>query len=529
MDYTKERLLEINDELIRRKSRERFSYFVDNVLNLNNDGTKKWDIQPFQFQVMNTVQDYPETLIELPRGHGKTELITLSYPIWKMIVNPNIKILLRSESVDLAANYLEAIKDILENNNMLKKLFGGDEETFISPKGSWSSEEIVIRQRTAIGLKDPTIAIAGLNKSKTGGHYNLIIDDDLVTDKNADSKTMMDQVIDFYRKTVPLQDVTDFQHVTIGTRYSYTDLYNYIEKHSEGVKIIKMRAVKGSIDSGDILFPKLFTKEKLRKIRADMGPYLFSCQYLNNPVDDETATFLHSWIEKMFQYKLGSYSNGWYKNLPRPLNIFILVDPAISQEERADFTSILVAGIDKKNHIYILRIVRDKMTLSEMIDLLFILYEQYNPVTVGVETGAFQKVIQYEIEKEMMTRQIPLPLQGYAFKTKKEVRIRALQPMFERGEIHCDPELENADNLEYELEKFPKGEHDDVIDTLASLIRPEIGFAPVDDYQPTINEIEDPTARYYKAMLDEMDFVGDIEETQTEYLIQKNSQIEQLL
>jgi len=51
-----------------------------------------------------------------------------------------------------------------------------------------------------------------------------------------------------------------------------------------------------------------------------------------------------------------------------------------------------------------------------------------------------------------------------------------LQPLFERGEIHCKRDIVNSDIMEFELTAFPKGEHEDIIDSLSSVMK--FAFAP---------------------------------------------------
>ncbi len=68
---------------------------------------------------------------------------------------------------------------------------------------------------------------AGLETSLTGLHFDIIIDDDLVNDKNTSTKEQIQKVIDVYNDSFNLLD-RGGTHVVVGTRWSNRDLYGHI-------------------------------------------------------------------------------------------------------------------------------------------------------------------------------------------------------------------------------------------------------------------------------------------------------------
>jgi len=95
LELTRENKVFLLEERMKRTALKSYPYFVDKILNAD----KRWDIQLFQFDLMKQVQAYPYLLALLPRGHGKSELITIGYAIWRLCVNPDIKILIRNNYV----------------------------------------------------------------------------------------------------------------------------------------------------------------------------------------------------------------------------------------------------------------------------------------------------------------------------------------------------------------------------------------------------------------------------------------------
>jgi len=116
--------------------------------------------------------DYPEAhrhLVRLmPREHGKTEAGTVVVPTWAALRDPNIRILLMSINADKAADKLSEIDEHVER---LAPVFGRDIITNNETQLQLDRDEI---------YEEPTIQAAGFKTGVTGGHYDVIIFDDVV-------------------------------------------------------------------------------------------------------------------------------------------------------------------------------------------------------------------------------------------------------------------------------------------------------------------------------------------------------------
>lgn len=159
--------------------------------------------------------------------------------------------------------------------------------------------------------------------------------------------------------------------------------------------------------------------------------------------------------------------------------VFSMVDPAVSQATKADYSTIITAGITQNNDWYILDIRRDKFTVGELINEMFEVNEEWSPVNMSIEVIGQAQGLLESIHNEEDLRSDFLPL--IEIKTRnnisKQQRIRSvLQPRFERRKIFIRDDLEHRDEFEEELLNFPKSRHDDIIDPLTDL--EDIGFAP---------------------------------------------------
>lgn len=206
-----------------RKNAERSRYirdlggFIVEVL-----GFEKVDISGIHKPIIGELERHESfVLMLLPRGSYKSTIATVSYPLWRLADNRNLRILIDSQTDHQSRKFLEGIKSHIERNERFRDIFGDWKNI-----PGWQSDSIVVANRDP-RLKDPTIQVGGVNKPVTGGHYDIIICDDLHDDKNSQSPEQCEKVINHWRTLFPILE-PDGQMIVIGTRWSPMDLYGFI-------------------------------------------------------------------------------------------------------------------------------------------------------------------------------------------------------------------------------------------------------------------------------------------------------------
>lgn len=158
-------------------------------------------------------------LICVPRGCLKSSIACVAYPIWLLINNPNLRILIDSELYTNSKNFLREIKAHLESPKF-ELLFG---EWKTDP---WNEAEIIIKQRNKF-FKEGSITVGGIGTTKVGQHYNVIIGDDYNSAANTSTKEGADKVINHYKMNTSILE-PEGTYVIIGTRYGANDTIGYI-------------------------------------------------------------------------------------------------------------------------------------------------------------------------------------------------------------------------------------------------------------------------------------------------------------
>lgn len=205
---------------------------------------------------------------------------------------------------------------------------------------------------------------------------------------------------------------------------------------------------------GSLFFPERLTQEFLDNARRSMGSFIFANQYKNEIIPDEEKKFRREWLR-------------YYKLLPEISYQFAFIDPAFAQHRHSDYTGVAVVYVDPDGIWYLRLAQHYKLTPTEIVNKTFELCEQFQLDCIGVEGVAYQEALIYLIAEEMNKRKKPIPLKGIMkLKHSKEARILGLVPRFEWGRILLAPGMTD---FEDELDSFPRGTHDDILDALASL------------------------------------------------------------
>lgn len=224
--------------------------------------------------------------------------------------------------------------------------------------------------------------------------------------------------------------------------------------------------------SGHSVFPERFPTPTIQSMREAMGSYVYSTQMLMKPVATQDQIFKPVWLK-------------YYTELPEELVLFGCVDPSSSRKKGSDYTVAMIIGLDAKKNWYIVDIVRDKLSPTERVDMVFNLYEKWNkrsqrPVYFIYEINGFQEVDRVNILNRMGEKGVYFQVkecENYA--KRKGDRISSLQPLYEAGKVYWPKRLmywsryhkrdiNVIEELRYEYEMFTPDltglKHDDMMD-----------------------------------------------------------------
>jgi phage terminase large subunit-like protein len=476
-------------------------FFLLVVLCSRKDIDRDW-----LFDRCREVQAEPNGYLDLwAREHFKSSIITFGLTIQDIISDPEITIGIFSINRPVAKKFLFQIKSELESNTALKELYPDvlwADPVKESPR--WSLDEGIIVKRKG-NPKEATLEANGLVDSlPTGRHYKIRVYDDIIDDKNVTNPDMILKSVQAWELSLNLGSTQiserygtyDIERY-IGTRYHFNDPYAEIMRR----KAAKVRCYPGTIDGKEDGEPVLWDREFIRLKRQKMGPYIFNCQILQNPVADKAQGFKKEWLRF------------WDGNNLNNLNFYIICDPASSKKKGSDYTVFWVIGVGSDRKKYQIDTARDRLNLKERTDMLFFLHEKYKPLRVGYEKYGMQSDIEHikGVQEQKNYRFDIVELGG---QVAKEDRIRGLIPDFENGNIYLLNKLAKVgyDGRAYDVVEqfindeymsFPVSLHDDLLDGLArindsdmKIEYPGEAYAYEDDYDDTTSDSRNDNTGY---------------------------------
>lgn len=399
--------------------------------------------------------DTTRALLVMPRGSYKTTFATKFFPIWLAIKNPDVRVLIVSNTDGNARQKVSEIRSMIQNHPVLNGLWPN-----IKPdKERWSDSSARIQRESA--WSEATFESAGVRTKLTGRHYDWIIEDDTVAPDLDDikeeivlpSREDINQAIGWHKLAGPLLvDAYKGGRLVVGTRWCYEDLIEHVEKKEETYAVFSRKAVENGVP-----LVQKFSMVALADIKINLGSYMFSTLYMNDPMRPDDMIFRPEWILEVAS-----------TDIPRDhpdIKWFITCDPAISEKDSACDTVIIRAG-HLDNRIYVDQCFDGKYTPQQTITRIIDLIELDEEKTkwVGIESVAYQKALALFCRDEMMRRGVIKPIKEIKSRINKDIRITAMQPFFERGQFLIRRGLKK---LVSQLVQYPHGRLLDCVDCLA--------------------------------------------------------------
>lgn len=414
-----------------------------------------------------------ESLVLMPRGFMKTTIGTIAYPLWCLARAPDEAILLLASTLDKAKMFLSEVKDHLESNVRLHELFP---DLRPHPRGPWQSDRIRISGRMA-PRKETSITAMSLEQGRAGGHYDRIICDDLHDEVNSSTADLCQGVIGKYATLRPLLVPGRGEIRVTGTRWHGADLYGWMLEQNELNAVrekpprVRVRAMSLYREDGSPSWPEVFGPGEIEKLKAESDPEFFASQYLNDPYMGSHAIFRKADIERAMVS---------LEEIPKELVYFAACDPGFAQNKWNDFSAIVVWGVYHTKHAFVVDIFNERVETAGLIDAMYGMYGRWKWTTLSVEATSTQLVMDYAMREAQKERGFmpwrPLHRGGGHSALRGKQRIRRLEPLLRNGTLKFSKNCPNIGILVRQLQDYPKGAHDDVIDALADF--PEISWAP---------------------------------------------------
>ena len=163
-------------------------------------------------------------LINVPPEHAKSTTITVNYATYLIAMNPNVRIVIVSQTQTRAKEFLYSIKQRLTEEPWAKmQQVYGPAEGYKATSDQWTDHRIYLERES--GEKDPTVQALGIRQQIYGARADVIIIDDAVGTTNAHE---WEKQMDWLQKMAIPRLGKNGKLIIVGTRVASNDLYREI-------------------------------------------------------------------------------------------------------------------------------------------------------------------------------------------------------------------------------------------------------------------------------------------------------------
>ncbi len=391
-----------------------------------------------------------------PRGHGKSVLVSLIYPLWCICTNRKKFIVIISSSSNIAEGFLGSIIRELENNDLLRQDFGD-----LVGTEKWTDREILTCNNVRISAKGANSTLRGMRSFEA--RPDLIICDDLEDEDAVNTQEQREKLESWFNKSVLNLQGTSGDVFVIGTVLHHDSLLSKLLKRWKG------KRYQAISSDGAILWASYYTKERLDKIKygdgekEGIGSVAFESEYQNNPVNPEDQIIRGEWIK---YYKLEELEG-------QEMLIYSALDPSVGSKDTSDYSALITIG-ECNGKIYVLECDMQRRSPQAIAEAALRCYAKWSRypnsqyVCMAIESNVFQIVLKQMIDDMSKKLKVFIPTVEIRNVSDKVARLCSVSPLIENGIISFLPEQYQ---LIEQLVQFPKASHDDGPDALEMAVR----------------------------------------------------------
>ena len=233
--------------------------------------------------------------ITQPPRTAKSSTITLSFPFWLILMNPELNILIVNYNDKLANRF----------GTRLRQLFI-DNADFLASRDIYLSKaehaKASFRFENSQGELLGSINLVGVGGTITGTDVDIAICDDLIKGFKDTSAKLLDDLYEWFKEIIIPRLEPQSKLFVLGTRWHTQDIIGRLkENHPEKYRFIELKALN---EDGSCIWPNKYTPEFFEERRNEVGDRIFEAQYQGQPLDETGDFFDLDWVifEEDFDY-----------------------------------------------------------------------------------------------------------------------------------------------------------------------------------------------------------------------------------
>lgn len=413
----------------------------------------------------------PRLIWSMPPQEGKSQRVSRYFPLWMLLRNPDLRIVIASYELGVARRWSRDIRNDLKAHPELGLKVRDD----TSAAHEWQLK----------GFTGGIYAV-GMGGSLTGRPSDVLIIDDPVKGRaEADSETYCEAAWSWWTETARTRLAPTAPVVLIMTRWSDNDLAGRLQEFDQDNqwRVINVPAKCDTDDDplgrehGEYLeSARGRTIPQWQQIEKDVGARGWNALYQGRPAPAEGAMLKRAWWR--FDRAPCSYKKPdgsmWAHGFDTVLQSW---DMAFRDTDGSDYVVGQVWG-RRGIEAHLLDQVRDRLDFPATCQALMTLSAKWPQASLKlVEAKANGDAVIAQLRKTVGGM---VPVEP---KESKQARVAAVSPFVEAGNVYLPDPMRSpwVASLIDEAVSFPTGKHDDQVDALTqSLARLLLGMSSTD-------------------------------------------------
>lgn len=435
---------------------------------------------------------YNRLLINIPPGMMKSLLTNVFWPSWEWGPRnmPHLRYLCASHSMDLAIRDSTKMRRLIESEWYQERW--GDRVTITKDQNQKTKFEL-----TSTGFRQAVAA-----GSITGARGDRVIIDDPHSVEGAASDQMRASTIEWFLEAVPtrLNKPMESAIVVIMQRLHEEDISGIILEKGLGYDhiMLPMRYEPGRAqptmlgiedprtEEGELLFPARFPEAVVDRDENAMGPYAVAGQFQQSPEPRGGGVIKRDWWQKWeqpsyppFDYVIAAVDTAYTtksENDPSAMTVWGVwkggdQTAVVTRTMGPDGEMAVLNRQYKEEHpkCMLMYAWADRLELHELVERVQETMNTYGVDKLLVENKASGYSVAQEIRRLYGHEEFAVQLidpKGI----DKLARLYSIQHLFAEGLIYA-PDRTWADMVINQAAQFPRGKHDDLVDTTSMALK----------------------------------------------------------
>jgi predicted phage terminase large subunit-like protein len=464
------------DALLRRD----FNFFLHRCFRTLNPGKaflRNWHHQAIAYELERIRRgENNRLIINVQPRSLKSLMASVVFPAFVLGHEPEKRIIAISYGEDLAIKHANDFRAIVQSR-FYQRAF---------PKMRATRSLVDLVETTKHGYRMAT-TVGG---SLTGLGGDIIIVDDPQKAIEAQSETNRKKLKEWFSNTLlsRLDDKRTGAIIVVMQRVHADDLCEHLMNTSGDWTILSLPAIAEADETiqigkrefyhrklGEALHPEREPVELLKALQQEIGSYDFAAQYQQNPVPSDGGMIKPEWIRYYDPALLPKLQSG---------GIMIHSWDTAAKPGEQNSWSACTIWLIKEDDYYLVHLERGRYTYPDLLRKAKELSERYKPSEVLVEDASTGIVLAQELPKILR-----VPVKAMPVERDKISRLYLQQAKFEAGHVHFPREASFLPELLAELFAFPRGKHDDQVDSITQALSYEV---------PRYGQSMDGICRFYE-------------------------------